>query len=62
MHNSCRDSIDLALIESIKLVSQIMDKQTIAEFTEDDATIAPVTKIGVDCAQRYGLRVPKSMR
>lgn len=62
MHNSCCDSIGLALIESIKLVSQIVDKQTIAEFVEDGATIAPVRKIGVDCAERYGLRARKSMR
>ncbi|MCY7387894.1 MAG: EAL domain-containing protein [Burkholderiales bacterium] len=62
IRNICRDSIDLAMVESINHIGHIMGKQTIAEFVEDDATIALLRKIGVDCAQGYGIGVPKPMR
>ena len=61
IRNICRDSIDLAMVESINRIGHIMGKQTIAEFVEDDATIALLRKIGVDCAQGYGIAEPKPM-
>ena len=62
IRNICRDSIDLAMVESINHIGHIMGKQTIAEFVEDDATIALLRKIGVDCAQGYGIGKPKPMQ
>ena len=62
IRNICRDSIDLAMVESINRIGHIMGKQTIAEFVEDDPTIALLRKIGVDCAQGYGIAEPKPMR
>ena len=62
IRNICRDSIDLAMVESINHIGHIMGKQTIAEFVEDDATIALLRKIGVDCAQGYGIGEPKRMQ
>ncbi len=61
IRNICRDSIDLAMVESINHIGHIMGKQTIAEFVEDDPTIALLRKIGVDCAQGYGIGEPKPM-
>ena len=57
----CRDSIDLAMVESINHIGHIMGKQTIAEFVEDDPTIVMLRKIGVDYAQGYGVGEPKPM-
>ena len=62
IRNICRDSIDLAMVESINHIGHIMGKQTIAEFVEDDSTIALLRKIGVDCAQGYGIGEPKPMQ
>ncbi len=57
----CRDSIDLAIVESINHIGHILGKQTIAEFVEDDATIELLRKVGVDFAQGYGVDAPKPM-
>ena len=61
IRNICRDSIDLAMVESINPIGHIMGKQTIAEFVEDHATIALLGKIGVDYAQGCGIGAPKPM-
>jgi len=36
-----------------------MGKQTVAEFVENDATIAALREIGVDYAQGYGIGRPE---
>ena len=61
IRNICRDSIDLAMVESINHIGHILGKQTIAEFVGDDATIALLNKIGVDYAQGYGVGKPVRM-
>ncbi len=61
IRNICHDSIDLAMVESINHIGHIMGKQTIAEFVEDDATIALLRKIGVDFAQGFGIGRPMPM-
>ncbi|MEO8384540.1 MAG: EAL domain-containing protein [Betaproteobacteria bacterium] len=62
IRNICHDSIDLAMVESINHIGHIMGKHTIAEFVEDDATIALLRKIGVDFAQGFGIGKPQPMQ
>ena len=62
IRNICHDSIDLAMVESINHIGHIMGKHTIAEFVEDDATIALLRKIGVDYAQGFGIGKPLPLR
>lgn len=53
------DPIDRAMVEMICRIGKVMGKQTIAEFVENDATIAALREIGVDYAQGYGVGRPE---
>ena len=53
------DPIDLAMVKSINAIGQVMGKQTIAEFVENDAILAMLQDIGVDYAQGYGIARPQ---
>ena len=53
------DPIDRAMVEMICRIGKVMGKQTIAEFVENDATIAALREIGVDYAQGYGIGRPE---
>jgi len=56
-----RDPIDLALVRSINEIGQVMGKQTIAEFVENDAVLAHVREAGVDYVQGYGIGAPRPL-
>jgi EAL domain-containing protein (putative c-di-GMP-specific phosphodiesterase class I) len=53
------DSVDLAMVESIVNIGHIMNVQVIAEWVEDEATLAKLKKIGVDYAQGYHIGKPQ---
>jgi len=53
------DPIDRAMVEMICRIGKVMGKQTVAEFVENDATIAALREIGVDYAQGYGIGRPE---
>lgn len=53
------DSIDHAMVESIAHVGHIMDVMVIAEWVEDEATLAKLREIGVDYAQGYHVGKPQ---
>ena len=55
MHNP----IDRAMVEAINQIGHVMQKKTIAEFVEDDATLDCLRRIGVDYAQGYGIARPE---
>jgi diguanylate cyclase (GGDEF)-like protein/PAS domain S-box-containing protein len=55
------DPIDLAMVKSIIEISQVMNKQTIAEFVEDDRILEKLRDIGVDFAQGYAIGRPQPM-
>jgi diguanylate cyclase (GGDEF)-like protein len=55
------DPIDLAMVKSINDMAQVMGKQTIAEFVENDAILEKLRKIGVDYAQGYGIDRPRPL-
>jgi diguanylate cyclase (GGDEF)-like protein/PAS domain S-box-containing protein len=52
------DEVNLALVKSINEVSHVMGKKTIAEFVENDATLAYLANIGIDYAQGYAIGYP----
>jgi diguanylate cyclase (GGDEF)-like protein/PAS domain S-box-containing protein len=55
------DPIDYAMVESINHIGQVMGLKTIAEFVENDATLAALRKLGVNYAQGYGIGKPQPL-
>jgi diguanylate cyclase (GGDEF)-like protein/PAS domain S-box-containing protein len=55
------DPMDLAMVRSINEIGQVMGKQTIAEFVENDAILEKLREIGVDYAQGYGISRPEPL-
>ena len=55
------DPIDREMVRSINEIGHLMGKRTIAEFVEDDATLAMLREIGVDYAQGYGVGRPSPL-
>ncbi|MEM7026709.1 MAG: EAL domain-containing protein [Pseudomonadota bacterium] len=56
-----KDKIDLAMVKSMKDISDVMNMQTIAEFVENDEILQLLKKIGVDYVQGYGIAKPKPL-
>jgi EAL domain-containing protein (putative c-di-GMP-specific phosphodiesterase class I) len=52
------DSVDIAMVASIKDVAKAMGMQTVAEFVENEATMTQLGNMGIDFAQGYGVAVP----
>ena len=55
------DPIDCAMVKSINEIGHVMNKKTIAEFVEDEATLEMLKDIGVDYAQGYAIAHPKPL-
>ena len=55
------DPINLAMVKSINEISQVMGKQTIAEFVEDESILKKLSDIGVDCAQGFAISKPQNL-
>lgn len=53
------DPIDFSMVKSINEIGQIMGKQTIAEFVENDEILEKLREIGINYAQGYGIGKPK---
>jgi len=56
-----KNPIDRAMVKSINEIGQVMGMATIAEFVEDDETIAMLDDIGVDYVQGYAFGHPISL-
>lgn len=52
------DAADHAMVKSINEIGQVMGKQTIAEFVENDEIKGMLREIGVNYAQGYGIGMP----
>jgi diguanylate cyclase (GGDEF)-like protein/PAS domain S-box-containing protein len=50
-----KDPVNQALVESINQIGHVLGLRTIAEWAEDEATIARLRDLGVDFAQGYGI-------
>ena len=59
--NIVDDIVDFAMVKSINEIGHVMEKQTIAEFVENDAILARLKSIGVDFAQGYGISKPQPL-
>ncbi len=53
------DPIDGAMVEAINHIGHVMEKETIAEFVENDAILNRLRDIGVDYAQGFGVEEPR---
>ena len=52
-------SLSMAVIRSITDIAHVLNKQTIAEHTENDAIFASLQALGVDMAQGFGIHRPE---
>ncbi len=52
-------SLSMAVIRAITDIAHVLDKQTIAEHTENDAIFASLRELGVDYAQGFGIHRPQ---
>ena len=52
------DPVDLAMVKAINDMAHAMDKQTIAEFVEDEEILEMLIDLGVDYVQGYGIARP----
>jgi EAL domain-containing protein (putative c-di-GMP-specific phosphodiesterase class I) len=52
-------SLSMAVIRSITDIAHVLNKQTIAEHTENDAIFASLRALGVDMAQGFGIHRPE---
>lgn len=52
-------SLSMAVIRSITDIAHVLDKQTIAEHTENDAILGSLRELGVDFAQGFGIHRPQ---
>jgi diguanylate cyclase (GGDEF)-like protein len=52
-------SLSMAVIRSITDIAHVLDKQTIAEHTENEAILASLRELGVDFAQGFGIHKPE---
>ena len=55
------DSKDRSIVEAISQVGRSMGIRTIAEFVEDEKTIAILKELGVDYGQGYGIERPSEL-
>ncbi len=53
------DPIDLAMVRSINEIGQLMGKQTIAEYVENEAIRNHLCKLGVNFVQGFGVSRPQ---
>ena len=53
--------LSMAVIRSITDIAHVLDKQTIAEHTENDAILSSLRELGVDYAQGYGIHRPEPL-
>lgn len=53
------DNINHAMVRSINEIGQVMGKQTIAEFVENEAILERLRGMGINYAQGYGIDRPR---
>lgn len=53
------NKVDMAMVKSIHEIGNVMGLKTIAEFVENDAIMAELTKMGINYGQGYGIGKPE---
>ena len=61
VRNLATDKIDREMVRAINDIGHIVGAKTIAEFVEDNETLAHLRNMGVDYAQGYGLAEPQPL-
>ena len=56
------DPTSFAIVKSIHEIGQVMGKQTIAEFVEDEGILEKLCEIGVHYAQGYFIGRPQALQ
>jgi diguanylate cyclase (GGDEF)-like protein/PAS domain S-box-containing protein len=56
--NMVTDKLDRTMVEAINKIGHSMNIETIAEFVEDEPTLAAVRETGIDYAQGYAIAKP----
>lgn len=56
-----QDKVDYAMVEAINHIGHVMGIQTIAEYVENEQTLAKLRELGVDYVQGYGIHVPQPL-
>ncbi len=59
VRNVADDAVARAMITAVTQLASALGIETVAEFAEDDRTIAALHKLGVDYAQGYGIERPR---
>lgn len=57
-----KNSTDAVMVKAITDIAHSLNKQVIAEFVEDDATLALLAEFGVEYAQGYGIAKPQPLQ
>ncbi|MFK7967229.1 MAG: EAL domain-containing protein, partial [Burkholderiaceae bacterium] len=57
----CENPLDLAFVESIQRIAEILNVKTVAEFVENERIRQKMTSIGVHYLQGYGLHKPEPL-
>lgn len=58
IRNLCRNPTDQAMVRAIREIARVMGLKTVAEFVEDQDTLALLGTLGVDFAQGYAVARP----
>ena len=61
VRNLTKDRVDLAMVEAICRIGQVMNIKTIAEFVENQETLIKLRSLGVDFAQGFELHRPEPL-
>lgn len=61
VRNMLYDEMDEAFVVAINQLGHVANLKTIAEFVENEQTLAMLKEIGVDYAQGYGIHLPESI-
>jgi diguanylate cyclase (GGDEF)-like protein/PAS domain S-box-containing protein len=61
INDMAKDPVVYAMVEAIQRVGSVIGIRTVAEWVEDDATLAALTVIGMDYVQGYAVRRPEPL-
>ena len=58
VYDMCADPIDLAMVQAINGIGHTMGIRTVAEYVNDEKTLAALREMGVDYVQGYYIAMP----
>ncbi len=57
--NAAHDKTDLAMVKNINEIGMVLQKETVAEYVEDQNTLAMMQDVGISYAQGFAIAVPE---